>query len=174
MEEFFTFSSKWKKLHEQNDAFKIIIYFIIHLSLYIYIYYYLFLFIYYYCRSFLVPKVLFMRSKRLYTPIFTLFTKNNNLCMRPSVKFYTKDKQRIKTNGRDKREFFFLNTLSFFFSEIVILTEESFRNLIKSNKNQIVFTIFQINREVVNTIWFQFYLIRFRKDFSVSVQFWST
>ena len=58
-------------------------------------------------------------------------------------------------------------------------TEKSFRNLVKSNWNQIVFTIsrmiwnqrtsvwFQVNRCMVNTIWFQFDLTRFRKDFSV-------
>ena len=62
-------------------------------------------------------------------------------------------------------------------------TGKSFRNLIKSNRNQIVFTIFrliwntkrtcpfvlQFNRKMVNTIWFRFDLIRFRKDFSVCV-----
>ena len=50
-----------------------------------------------------------------------------------------------------------------------------FWNLIKSNRNQIVFTIFRliwnskrtINRCMVNTIWFRFHLIRLRKDFSV-------
>ena len=55
------------------------------------------------------------------------------------------------------------------------------RNLIKLNRNKIIFTIylliwnqtdtvrllFQINRKMVNTIWFPFDLIRFRKDFSV-------
>ena len=59
-------------------------------------------------------------------------------------------------------------------------TEKSFRNLIKSDRNQIVFTIFrmiwnqtavrtwfQINRKRVNTIRFRFDLIRFRKYFSV-------
>ena len=58
--------------------------------------------------------------------------------------------------------------------------EKSFRNLVKSNRNQIVFTIFrliwnqtdvrllfQINRKMVNTIWYRFHLIRFRKKFSV-------
>ena len=57
-------------------------------------------------------------------------------------------------------------------------TEKYFRNLIKSNWNQIVFTIFQLicnqttsvwlqaNGKMVNTIWFQFDLIRFRKDLS--------
>ena len=53
-------------------------------------------------------------------------------------------------------------------------TEKSFRNLIKSTWNQIVFTIFQliwnqtdtfvcfqINWKMVNTIWFQIDLIRF-------------
>ena len=58
-------------------------------------------------------------------------------------------------------------------------TEKYFRNIIKSNLNHIVFTIFpliwsssvrflfQINRCMVNTIWFWFDLITFRKDFSV-------
>ena len=59
-------------------------------------------------------------------------------------------------------------------------TEKTFRNLIKLTRNQIVFTIFrliwhqtdvclvfQINRKMVNTIWFLFNLIRFRKVFSV-------
>ena len=54
------------------------------------------------------------------------------------------------------------------------------RNFIKSNRGQIAFTIFrliwnqtdvsvwfQINRKMVNTIWFRFDLIRFGKDFSV-------
>ena len=58
-------------------------------------------------------------------------------------------------------------------------TGKSFRNLIKSNRNQIVFTIFrliwntkrtcpfvfQINWKMVNTIWFRFYWTRFRKHF---------
>ena len=60
-----------------------------------------------------------------------------------------------------------------------IHTQKLFRNLIKSNQNQIVFTILrliwnqtdvhlvQINHKMVNTIWFQFDLIRFQKDFSV-------
>ena len=64
-----------------------------------------------------------------------------------------------------------------------IHTEKSFRNIIKSNRNQIVFTIFwliwnqtevrllfQINRKMVNTIWFRVDLIRFRKNFSVCVE----
>ena len=55
-----------------------------------------------------------------------------------------------------------------------------FRNLIEWNPNQIVFSIFrlirntkqtfvwfQINQCMVNTIWFRFDLIGFRKDFSV-------
>jgi len=54
-----------------------------------------------------------------------------------------------------------------------IHTEKYFRNLIKSNRNQIVLTIFRlfgtkrmsvwfhINRKMVNTIWFQFDLLRF-------------
>ena len=59
-------------------------------------------------------------------------------------------------------------------------TEKSFWNLINSIRNQIVFTIFrliwiqtdvsvwiQINRWMVNTIWFRVDSIRFRKDFSV-------
>jgi len=65
---------------------------------------------------------------------------------------------------------------------ILIHTEKFFRNLIKSNQNQIVFTIiflliwntnrhvrllFQINQCMVRTIWFRFDIIRFRKDFSV-------
>ena len=53
------------------------------------------------------------------------------------------------------------------------------RNLIKSNRNQIVFTIsdwfgtkwtsvwLQIKRKMVNRIWFRVDLIRFRKKFSV-------
>jgi len=56
------------------------------------------------------------------------------------------------------------------------------RNLIKSNRNQIVFTIFfgwfgtkqesvwfQINQKMVNTIWYRLDLTRFRKDFSVCI-----
>ena len=54
---------------------------------------------------------------------------------------------------------------------IAVHTEKYFRNLIKSTRNQIVFTIFQliwnhINRRMVNTIWFRVDLIRFRKYFS--------
>ena len=60
-------------------------------------------------------------------------------------------------------------------------TEKSFRDIIKSNRNQIVVTIwnvrkfgtsvwFEINWKMVNTIWFQVDSIRFRKDFSVYVQ----
>ena len=62
------------------------------------------------------------------------------------------------------------------------LVENSFRILIKSNLNQIVFTIFwliwnrkrtsvwfQIHRKMVNIIWFRFDFIRFRKDFCVYV-----
>ena len=57
--------------------------------------------------------------------------------------------------------------------------EKYFRNVIKSNQNQIVLPFsdwfgtirmsvwFQINRKMVNTIWFRFDLIRFRKYFSV-------
>ena len=54
-------------------------------------------------------------------------------------------------------------------------TDKSFRNLIESNRNQILFTmhrliwnqtdvrlLFQINRCMVNKIWFRFDLIRFR------------
>ena len=56
---------------------------------------------------------------------------------------------------------------------------KSFRSLIISTRNQIVSTIFrsiwfqqtsiwiQVNRIMVNTIWFQVDLIRFRKYFSV-------
>ena len=52
------------------------------------------------------------------------------------------------------------------------ITEKSFRNLIKSTRNPIVFTKwtkllfawFQVNRKMINTIWFRFDLIR--KDFS--------
>ena len=60
-------------------------------------------------------------------------------------------------------------------------TEKYFRNLIKSNRNQIVFIIlrfiwnqtdtvrllFQINRCMVNETSFRFHSIRFRKYFSV-------
>ena len=58
-------------------------------------------------------------------------------------------------------------------------TDKSFRNLIKSNRNQIVITIFQWiwnqtnlclvpnPSEMVNTTWFQFDLRRFLKDSSV-------
>ena len=60
---------------------------------------------------------------------------------------------------------------------LYIHTEKYFRNLLKSNRNRIVFTFFQliwnskwtvsvwfqINRKIVNTIWFRFDLIRFRK-----------
>ena len=60
--------------------------------------------------------------------------------------------------------------------------EKSFRNLIKSNRNQIVLYIFRliwnskrtasvccskVNRKMVNTIWFRFDLIRFRTYFTV-------
>ena len=61
-------------------------------------------------------------------------------------------------------------------------TEKSFRNLIKSNRNQIVFTIFrfiwnskqtsiwiQINLTIVNTIWFRFDLKKNRKCFSKKI-----
>ena len=60
-----------------------------------------------------------------------------------------------------------------------IHTEKYFQNFIKLNRNQIVFTIsdhfktkrtsvwFQINRIMVNTIWFRLDFIRFLKDFSV-------
>ena len=61
-----------------------------------------------------------------------------------------------------------------------IRREKSFRNIIQSNRYQIVFSIFrliwnqrdayvwfQINRRMVNTVCFQVDLIRFRKDFSV-------
>jgi len=64
-------------------------------------------------------------------------------------------------------------------------TEKSFRNLINSNRNQIVFSIFNDwfgianghcpfvvpnqSRKMVNTIWFRFDSIRFRKDFSVCI-----
>ena len=64
-------------------------------------------------------------------------------------------------------------------------TEKYFQSLIKSNRNQIVFTmhrliwkqtdtvrlLFQINRKMVNTIWFRFDLIGFRKYFSVCRNF---
>ena len=64
-------------------------------------------------------------------------------------------------------------------------SREIFRSLIESNWNQIICTIFrliwnskrtqcvlffQINRKMVNTIWYRFHLIRFRKDFSVCAQ----
>ena len=59
--------------------------------------------------------------------------------------------------------------------------EKYFPNCIKSNRNQIIFTmhrliwntnghvrlLFQINRRMVNTIWVRFDLIRFGKYFSV-------
>jgi len=50
------------------------------------------------------------------------------------------------------------------------------KNLVRINPNQIVFTIFwliclyQINRKMVNAVWFRFILTRFRKDFSVCRQ----
>ena len=47
------------------------------------------------------------------------------------------------------------------------------RNLIESNRNQIVFTIFHINRKRMNTTWFRVDSIRFRKDFSVCIQNYS-
>ena len=62
---------------------------------------------------------------------------------------------------------------------LIIHTEKYFWNFIKSNRNQIVFTIFRlnwnskrsvrfkINQKMVNTIWFRFDLIKFRNDFSV-------
>ena len=79
--------------------------------------------------------------------------------------------------------FFLLHSFSCFFN---LHTEKSFRNLIKSNRNKIVYTIFrliwnqtdtvrllfQINRCMVNTIWFQVDLIRFRKNFSVCASHW--
>ena len=52
-------------------------------------------------------------------------------------------------------------------SRTAVRSEKSFRNLIKSNRNQIVSTIIWLIWKMVNTIWFPFYLIRFRKDFSV-------
>ena len=70
--------------------------------------------------------------------------------------------------------------------QLCIHTEKSFRNLIKSNWNQIVFIMhdlfhdyhdlfwsertsvwFQIIGKIANPIWFQLDLIRFRKDLSV-------
>ena len=42
-------------------------------------------------------------------------------------------------------------------------------NLIKSNRNQIVFIICQINWNMVNTIWFWVDSIRFRKNSSASI-----
>ena len=63
----------------------------------------------------------------------------------------------------------------------LVHTEKSFQNLIKSNRNQIVFTLFRliwnqtdvhlisINRKMVNTIWFRVDLIRFLKNFSVCI-----
>ena len=70
--------------------------------------------------------------------------------------------------------------------------EKTFRNLVKSDRSQIVFTIFRlicnskrtpiftifrliwnskrtfpINRKMVNTIWFRFQLTRFQKVFSL-------
>ena len=42
---------------------------------------------------------------------------------------------------------------------VCLHTEKSCRNHIKSNQNQIVYTIFRINRKFVNTIWFRFDLI---------------
>ena len=76
---------------------------------------------------------------------------------------------------------------NYFLSQIArcLLTEKSFRNLIKSNQNQIVWTIFRLiwnqadivrlvsnqsnmyHRCMVNTIWFRFDLMQFWKDFSV-------
>ena len=66
---------------------------------------------------------------------------------------------------------------------VFVHTEKSFRNLIKSTRNQIVFTMhrliwnskrtsvwFQLNRKMVNTIWFRFDLIIFRKNFKISHQ----
>ena len=63
---------------------------------------------------------------------------------------------------------------------LCIYTEKTFWNLINSNRNQIVFTIFrliwnikralsvwQFKRKMVNTIWFRFELMRFQKVFSV-------
>jgi len=77
----------------------------------------------------------------------------------------------------ERRQFLYVWS---FFPVQLSYTEKSFRNLIKSYLNQIVFTMyrliwnskrtsfwFKINRCMVNTIWYRFDLIRFRKDFSV-------
>ena len=67
---------------------------------------------------------------------------------------------------------FFYSLLSTFHKRIVH-TEESFRNLVKWTRNQIVFGTkrmfvwFQFNWCMVNTIWLRFDLIRFQKDLSV-------
>jgi len=52
---------------------------------------------------------------------------------------------------------------------LIVPTEKYFRNLNKSNRNQIVITMYRLicNRKMKNTIWFRFDLIRFRKVFSV-------
>ena len=70
--------------------------------------------------------------------------------------------------------------MSSFWVGLFVHTEKSFRNVIKSNRNQIVFTIFRLiwNQteewgfkygsksigKMVNTIWFQFDLIYFEKN----------
>ena len=69
----------------------------------------------------------------------------------------------------------FVNYLSSCFNYLycaVSHTEKYFFNLVKSTRNQIVFTIFrmiwiQINWNMVKIIYFQIDLIRFRKYFSV-------
>ena len=73
----------------------------------------------------------------------------------------------------------------FIITETGLHTENFFQNLIKSNWNQVVFTIssidleqqtnavrllFQINRIMINTIWIWFDLIWFWKDFSLCVR----
>ena len=68
--------------------------------------------------------------------------------------------------------------------KVYLHTDKSFRNFIKSIRNQIVSTIFElirnskqtlpawirINRKMVNTIWFQFDLIIFWRYFSVCTE----
>ena len=81
---------------------------------------------------------------------------------------------------REMREIFFE---FFFYDWYNMHTEKPFPNLIKSNRNQIVFTIFldwfgtangqfpfavpNQSRKIVNTIWFRVDLMRIRKGFPV-------
>ena len=68
-----------------------------------------------------------------------------------------------------------------FLKSIRIRTEKSFWSFIRLNWNQIVVTTFRLirntngcvhlcSKSIVNTIWFGFDIVRFRKDFAVCVK----